>query len=185
MSEEIKGNAVADTGDEQSAQANNSDEKLDYQTLLTKYNEEISNSKKQRKGKQDFQAKYESLVEAQKTAEEEKMIADGKLKEVIDAQKSEIKSLKNHSEELANLKASETKSLLEKIPEDKREQYENLDLTMLRNIVEDFYSNQSSNNPQPTPGATRETKVEKPLSKMSAQEKRDNWDKIVNSYKEN
>ena len=182
MSEEIKGNAVADTDNEQVAQSNSSDENVDYKAL---YNEEITNSKKQRKSKQDFQAKYESLMEAQKTAEEEKMIADGKLKEVIDAQKSEIKSLKNHSEELANLKASETKSLLEKIPEDKREQYENLDLTMLRNIVEDFYSNQSSNNPQPTPGATRETKVEKPLSKMSAQEKRDNWNKIVNSYKEN
>ena len=181
MSEEIKGNAVADTGDEQSAQANNSDEKLDYQAL---YNEEIANSKKQRKGKQDFQAKYESLVEAQKTAEEEKMIADGKLKEVIEAQKAELKSLKADSEELVSIKASETTSLLEKIPEDKREQYQNLDIPMLRSIVNDFYSNQSSNNPQPTPGSTRETKLNKPLSQMTAKEKRDNWGNIIENYKE-
>ena len=140
MSEEIKGNAVADTDNEQVAQSNSSDENVDYKAL---YNEEISNSQKQRKGKQDFQAKYESLMEAQKTAEEEKMIADGKLKEVIDAQKAEIKSLKGHSEELANLKASDKKSLLEKIPEDKREQYQNLDIPMLRSIVDDFYTNQN------------------------------------------
>ncbi len=182
MSEEIKGNAVADTDNEQVAQSNSSDEDLDYKAL---YNKEVSNSQKQRKGKQDFQAKYESLVEAQKTAEEEKMIADGKLKEVIEKQNAEIKSLKADSEELIALKTSETQSLLEKIPEDKREQYENLDLPMLRNIVKDFYSNQGSNNPQPTPGATRDTKVEKPLNKMTAREKRDNWDDIVNSYKEN
>ena len=57
MSEEIKGNAVADTGNEQVAQSNSSDENVDYKAL---YNEEISNSQKQRKGKQDFKAKYES-----------------------------------------------------------------------------------------------------------------------------
>ena len=181
MSEEIKGNAVADTGDEQSAQSNISDEKLDYQAL---YNQEVNNSKKQRKGKQDFQAKFESLMEAQKLENEEKMIADGKLKEVIDAQKAELKSLKGFKEELDSLKASEMTSLLEKIPEDKREQYQNLDIPMLRSIVSDFYSNQSSNNPQPTPGSTRETKLNKPLSQMTAAEKRDNWSNILDNYKE-
>ena len=113
MSEEIKGNAVADTGNEQVAQSNSSDENVDYKAL---YNEEIANSKKQRKGKQDFQSKYEALIESQKVAEEEKMIADGKLKEVIDAQKAELKSYKLAKEELDSLKASEMKSLLEKIP---------------------------------------------------------------------
>jgi len=180
MSEEIKGNAVADTGDEQSAQANNSDEKLDYQAL---YNEEIANSKKQRKGKQDFQAKYESLVEAQKTAEEEKMIADGKLKEVIEAQKAEIKSLKGHSEELANLKASDKKSLLEKIPEDKREQYENLDIPVLRSIVEDFYAKQSSSNPQPTPGASRQVEINKPYAQMNEEERKIWHNQTLNNLK--
>ena len=169
MSEEIKGNAVADTGDEQVAQSNSSEENVDYQAL---YNEEIANSKKQRKGKQDFQAKYESLMEAQKTAEEEKMIADGKLKEVIDAQKAELKSYKASKEELDSLKASETKSLLEKIPEDKREQYQNLDIPMLRSIVDDFNTNQNSN-PQPTPGASRKAEVPaKPFSQMNEEEKR-------------
>jgi len=182
MSEEIKGNAVADTDNEQAAQSNSSDENVDYKAL---YNEEIANSKKQRKGKQDFQSKYETLIESQKVAEEEKMIADGKLKEVIEKQNAELKSLKADREELVALKTSETQSLLEKIPEDKREQYENLDLPMLKNIVKDFYSNQGSNNPQPTPGATRETKVEKPLNEMTAKEKRENWNDIVNSYKEN
>ena len=56
MSEEIKGNAVADTDNEQVAQSNSSDENVDYKAL---FNEEIANSKKQRKSKQDFQAKYE------------------------------------------------------------------------------------------------------------------------------
>ena len=169
MSEEIKGNAVADTGDEQSAQSNSSDENVDYQAL---YNEEIANSKKQRKGKQDFQSKYETLIESQKVAAEEKMIADGKLKEVIDSQKVEIKSLKAFKEELVGLKTSETTSLLEKIPEDKREQYQNLDIPMLRSIVDDFYTNQNSN-PQPTPGASRKAEVPaKPFSQMNEEEKR-------------
>ena len=181
MSEEIKGNAVADTGDEQVAQSNSSEENVDYQAL---YNQDVNNSKKQRKGKQDFQAKFESLMEAQKLENEEKMIADGKLKEVIEAQKAELKSLKSSKDELDTLKASEMTSLLEKIPEDKREQYQNLDIPMLRSIVNDFYSNQSSNNPQPTPGSTRETKIDKPLSQMTAQEKRDNWGNIINNYKE-
>ena len=137
MSEEIKGNAVADTDNEQVAQSNSSDENVDYKAL---YNEEIANSKKQRKSKQDFQAKYEALIEAQKSAEEEKMIADGKLKEVIEAQKAEIKSYKAAKEELDSLKASEMKSLLEKIPEDKREQYENLDIPVLRkNMISLLY----------------------------------------------
>ena len=179
MSEEIKGNAVADTDNEQVAQSNSSDENVDYKAL---YNEEISNSQKQRKGKQDFKAKYESLIEAQKTAEEEKMIADGKLKEVIEAQKAEIKSLKGHSEELANLKASDKKSLLEKIPEDKREQYENLDIPVLRSIVDDFYSNKPSANPQPTPGVSRQVELDKPLSEMTREEKRKNWGNILEKY---
>ena len=168
MSEEIKGNAVADTGDEQSAQSNSSDENVDYQAL---YNEEIANSKKQRKGKQDFQSKYETLIESQKVAEEEKMIADGKLKEVIEAQKAELKSLKDSKDELDALKASEITSLLEKIPEDKREQYQNLDIPMLKNIVDDFYTNQNSN-PQPTPGASRQVEISKPYEQMTEEERK-------------
>ena len=179
MSEEIKGNAVADTGDEQVAQSNSSEENVDYKAL---YNEEIANSKKQRKSKQDFQAKYESLMEAQKLENEEKMIADGKLKEVIDAQKAEIKSLKGHSEELANLKASDKKSLLEKIPEDKREQYQNLDVPMLRNIVEDFYTNQNSN-PQPKPGASRQVEINKPYAQMTEEERKIWHNQTLNNFK--
>ena len=179
MSEEIKGNAVADTDNEQVAQSNSSDENVDYKAL---YNEEIANSKKQRKGKQDFQSKYETLIESQKVAEEEKMIADGKLKEVIDAQKAELKSLKSAKDELDTLKASDKKSLLEKIPEDKREQYENLDIPVLRSIVDDFYSKQSSSNPQPTPGVSRQVELDKPFSEMTQQEKRDNWGNILEKY---
>ena len=179
MSEEIKGNAVADTGDEQVAQSNSSEENVDYQAL---YNEEIANSKKQRKGKQDFQAKYESLMEAQKTAEEEKMIADGKLKEVIEAQKAELKSLKISKEELDSLKASETTSLLEKIPEDKREQYQNLDIPMLRSIVEDFYANPNSN-PQPKPGASRQVEINKPYAQMTEEERKIWHNQTLNNFK--
>ena len=179
MSEEIKGNAVADTDNEQVAQSNSSDENVDYKAL---YNEEISNSQKQRKGKQDFKAKYESLIEAQKTAEEEKMIADGKLKEVIEAQKAEIKSYKLAKEELDSLKASEMKSLLEKIPEDKREQYQNLDVPMLRNIVEDFYTNQNSN-PQPKPGASRQVEINKPYAQMTEEERKIWHNQTLNNFK--
>ena len=46
MSEEIKGNAVADTDNEQAAQSNSSDENVDYKAL---YNEEIANSKNSEK----------------------------------------------------------------------------------------------------------------------------------------
>ena len=179
MSEEIKGNAVADTGNEQVAQSNSSDENVDYKAL---YNEEIANSKKQRKGKQDFQSKYEALIESQKVAEEEKMIADGKLKEVIDAQKAELKSYKLAKEELDSLKASEMKSLLEKIPEDKREQYQNLDVPMLRNIVEDFYTNQNSN-PQPKPGASRQVEINKPYAQMTEEERKIWHNQTLNNFK--
>ena len=179
MSEEIKGNAVADTGNEQVAQSNSSDENVDYKAL---YNEEIANSKKQRKGKQDFQSKYETLIESQKVAEEEKMIADGKLKEVIDAQKAELKSYKLAKEELDSLKASEMKSLLEKIPEDKREQYQNLDVPMLRNIVEDFYTNQNSN-PQPKPGASRQVEINKPYAQMTEEERKIWHNQTLNNFK--
>ena len=179
MSEEIKGNAVADTGNEQVAQSNSSDENVDYKAL---YNEEIANSKKQRKSKQDFQAKYESLMEAQKLENEEKMIADGKLKEVIDAQKAELKSYKLAKEELDSLKASEMKSLLEKIPEDKREQYQNLDVPMLRNIVEDFYTNQNSN-PQPKPGASRQVEINKPYAQMTEEERKIWHNQTLNNFK--
>ena len=179
MSEEIKGNAVADTGDEQVAQSNSSEENVDYKAL---YNEEIANSKKQRKGKQDFQSKYETLIESQKVAEEEKMIADGKLKEVIDAQKAELKSYKLAKEELDSLKASEMKSLLEKIPEDKREQYQNLDVPMLRNIVEDFYTNQNSN-PQPKPGASRQVEINKPYAQMTEEERKIWHNQTLNNFK--
>ena len=179
MSEEIKGNAVADTDNEQVAQSNSSDENVDYKAL---YNEEIANSKKQRKSKQDFQAKYESLMEAQKLENEEKMIADGKLKEVIDAQKAELKSYKAAKEELDSLKASEMKSLLEKIPEDKREQYQNLDVPMLRNIVEDFYTNQNSN-PQPKPGASRQVEINKPYAQMTEEERKIWHNQTLNNLK--
>ena len=179
MSEEIKGNAVADTGDEQVAQSNSSEENVDYKAL---YNEEIANSKKQRKSKQDFQAKYESLMEAQKLENEEMMIADGKLKEVIDAQKAELKSYKLAKEELDSLKASEMKSLLEKIPEDKREQYQNLDVPMLRNIVEDFYTNQNSN-PQPKPGASRQVEINKPYAQMTEEERKIWHNQTLNNFK--
>ena len=179
MSEEIKGNAVADTGDEQVAQSNSSEENVDYKAL---YNEEISNSKKQRKSKQDFQSKYEALIESQKVAEGEKMIADGKLKEVIDAQKAELKSYKLAKEELDSLKASEMKSLLEKIPEDKREQYQNLDVPMLRNIVEDFYTNQNSN-PQPKPGASRQVEINKPYAQMTEEERKIWHNQTLNNFK--
>ena len=110
------------------------------------------------------------------------MIADGKLKEVIDAQKAELKSYKLAKEELDSLKASEMKSLLEKIPEDKREQYQNLDVPMLRNIVEDFYTNQNSN-PQPKPGASRQVEINKPYAQMTEEERKIWHNQTLNNFK--
>ena len=64
-----------------------------------------------------------------------KLEKDGELQTVIDQQKATIESLQPIADEYDKYKSNRKKELLSKLPEDKREAFEDTSITVLENVV--------------------------------------------------
>ena len=174
---------MATSETEQSAvQETNQDETLDYKSLYLK---EIDNSKKQRTGKQSAQSEIDALQTKINQFEEEKMIKEGKQSELIEKLKTENKSLSDKAKLFDSYKESEKQSLLEKFPEEDREELAGKDLDTLKYIHKSLNKEQPQGKHIPNiPSMVKNTATTtKDWTKMDDRERRANWDSIVSDAK--
>lgn len=144
----------------------------------------IAESKKYRKRAQEAEAKLAKIEEQSKKAKEAKMIEEGKKDEVIADLIAERDKYKSSHEKLNSYEQKRMAQMLEKHPEEDREQLSKLDLDTLEYVTNKI--NDKKPNPPEVAGAARksEPKVElKDFQSMSKQDKQKNWEAYMNQYK--
>ena len=150
------------TDNDQIDQQTGSDDQIDYKTL---YNQEVQNSKKQRAAKQKYESDLQKYQSAQKKKEEAAMVEQNKFKELWEADKKDAEWARTY-------KADRHAKLLHRLPEDKRNKFENLDLNSLEAVVEEFVTPANKEVLKPVHGTTKTTTINKPYDQMNDTERR-------------
>ena len=139
----------------------------------------IAESKKYRKRAQDAEARLAEYEDSAKKARESKMIEEGKKDEVIANLIAERDKFKASHEKLSSYEQKRMTSMLEKHPEEDREQLSKLDLETLEYVTNKINTTKA-NAPEVVGNPRKDYKTPpKDWTKLSAQERRDNWDDIV------
>jgi len=140
--------------------------------------EHIAESKKYRKRAQDAESKLAELTKALESQENNKLKEKEEFKTLSEKLEAENTSLNSYKEKYDGLVEQRKTALLEKLPEDKREQFINKDLDVLEFMVSEL-SSKNLNEPQAR--GTVKSKA-KPYSELSVNEKKQNWSDIVRSF---
>ena len=84
-----------------------------------------------------FQTDREALMSELNELKEAQLLQEGKKDDVIANLKSELASVRKDNDVLNNYVTDERSRLLSEIPEEKRETYANVDLVVLRDIIQE------------------------------------------------
>jgi len=139
----------------------------------------IAESKKYRKRAQDAETRLAELEKKFAQQEESKLKEKEDFKALYEKVSSENSSLTSNAEKWAKYEETRRASLLEKHAEDDRERLSKLDLDTLEYVTNKI-NNTKANAPEVAGNPRKDYK--KPIkdwTKLSAQERRENWDDIV------
>ena len=132
-------------------------------------------SQKQRQRAQKAEAELEKMIARNKKIEEDSMVEQNKFKELYERDKSDAEWARNYRKD-------RKASLLEKLPEEKRDKFKNLDLISLEAVVEEISEIKSSKETmKAVPGQVSTPTMNKPYKDMTEQERRDWHSQVVNS----
>ena len=145
-------------------------------------NEYIAESKKYRKRAQDAETQLADLQKQLKSQENNKLKEKEEFKTLAEKLESENNSLNSYKEKYELLVEQRKVALLEKLPEDKREQFNNKDLDVLEFMVSQL-DIKAPNEPQVRATVKTPEKEIGDWTKLSAEDKRSNWANIVKSFK--
>jgi len=139
----------------------------------------IAESKKYRKRAQDAEARLAKYEKAKTKAEEDRLKEKEEFKTLYEKASSEIDGLTANAEKWSKYEEKRRASLLEKHSEDDRERLSGLDLDTLE-FVTNKINNTKANAPEVAGNPRKEYKTPpKDWTKLSSQERRENWDDIV------
>jgi hypothetical protein len=143
-------------------------------------NEYIAESKKYRKRAQEAESKLSELQKQLEQQENAKLKEKEEFKTLAEKFEAQVNELNPYKEKYNAMVEQRKSVLLNKLPEDKREQFKDKDLDVLEFMVSQL------NSKTPTEPNVRATVKGKPLSddwhKMSKQDKEKNWKDIVKSF---
>ena len=139
----------------------------------------IAESKKYRKRAQDAETKLAEYEDNFKKAKESKMIEEGKKDEVIANLIAERDKFKTSHERLTVYEEKRMATMLEKHPEEDREQLSKLDLETLEYVTNKITTTKA-NAPEVAGNPRKDYKTPpKDWTTLPADELRDSWDDIV------
>ena len=138
-------------------------------------------NKKYRKRAQDAEARLAELEKKLTSAEEAKLKEKEDFKALYEKVSSENESLSVTAQKWTKYEETRRNTLLEAAPEEERERLSTLDLDTLEYVTGKI-NNVKANAPE-IAGNPRTIIPKKKFSEMTAEEKRDNWQNILNSYK--
>lgn len=135
----------------------------------------------------ELRQNMDKLSKEKEQARAEKLEKDGEYQTLLAEERQRAKDLEekyNSTNETLNAYVTDEKSrLLSKLPEDKREKYESVDIGTLRNLAEDFSDSPKQNVKQADAGLQRKNLSENPFQDLSKDERKSNWSDVINSYK--
>ena len=139
----------------------------------------IAESKKYRKRAQDAETRLAKLEKSLAKAEEGKLKEKEEFKTLYEQASSKLEGLSANAEKWDKYEEAKRASLLESHPEEDRERLSNLDLDTLEYVTNKI--NMTKANAPEVAGNPRQDYKKPPRdwTKLSAQERRDNWDNIV------
>ncbi len=139
----------------------------------------IAESKKYRKRAQDAEARLAKLEKSLAKAEEGKLKEKEEFKTLYEQASSKVESLTANADKWTKYEETKRASLLENHPEDERESLSKLDLETLEYVTNKINTTKA-NAPEVAGNPRQDYKTPpKDWTKLSAQERRDNWDNIV------
>ena len=141
----------------------------------------VAESKKYRKRSQDAESRLAELEKKLASAEEAKLKEKEDFKALYEKVSSENETLSATAQKWTKYEDNRRNTLLESAPEEERERLASLDLDTLEYVTNKI-NNVKSNVPE-VAGNPRTIVPKKKFSEMTAEEKRDNWQNILNSYK--
>ena len=170
MSEEnqVSNEAVADSGTENVIQE-------------AAQSEHIAESKKYRKRAQDAESQLADLKKQLQDQENAKLKEKEEFKTLAEKLEEENNSLSPFKEKYEDLVNQRKVALLERLPEDKREQFKNKELDVLEFMVSEL-SSATPNEPQARGTIKTNTAEVKNWTKLNSKDKRKNWGDILKSY---
>lgn len=124
-------------------------------------------SQKMRKRAQAAEAELEKFKARNKKIEEDSLVEQNKYKELWEKDKVDAEWARNY-------RKTKKASLLEKIPEDKRDNFKSWDLDQLETYIADVGASKSepAETMKPVPGQVNMPELDKPWGEMNDQEKR-------------
>ena len=139
----------------------------------------IAESKKYRKRSQEAEAQLAKLKSQLAKAEEAKLKEKEDFKTLYESKMSENEALAANSEKWAKYEEGKRASLIEQHPEEDRESLAKLPLDTLEYVTNKINSTKA-NAPEVAGNPRKDYKTPpKDWTKLSPQERRDNWDNIV------
>ena len=139
----------------------------------------IAESKKYRKRAQDAETRLAKLEKSLAKAEESKLKEKEEFKTLYEKASSQVESLTANSEKWTKYEETRRGKLLESHPEEDRESLSKLDLDTLEYVTNKINTTKA-NAPEVAGNPRKEYKTPpKDWTKLSAQERRENWDDIV------
>ena len=139
----------------------------------------IAESKKYRKRAQDAESRLAELEKSFAKAEESKLKEKEEFKTLYEQASSKVESLTTNAEKWTKYEETKRATLLENHPEDERESLSKLDLETLEYVTNKINTTKA-NAPEVAGNPRKDYKTPpKDWTKLSDQERRDNWDNIV------
>lgn len=159
----------------------------DNQVVEKENNVPISRLNEVIKERNELRESIAAFEKEQEKVRAEKLEKDGEYQTLLAEERQRVKDLEERynstNETLTRYVSDEKNRLLEKLPEDKRERYIDIDVSTLRNVVEDFTDVQKPNLKQAESGLQRKNLPENPFKEMEHADRKKNWSDVLNSYK--
>ena len=137
-------------------------------------------AKKMRHRAQVAEQQLADLQKVAKEKEEQSLADQGKYKEMYESLKKDAKTWKKSSDEYIEFKDAEKSVLLEGLPEEDKELFKDLNLKQLKAVVNKVKVKPDA--PKVVHGGVPLKDVKSSFKKMSSDERKENWDAILNSY---
>tara|TARA_Y100000310_G_scaffold309885_1_gene354469 strand:+ start:348 stop:878 length:531 start_codon:yes stop_codon:yes gene_type:complete len=141
----------------------------------------IAESKKYRTRAQDAEKQLAELQQKLEQQENVKLKEKEEFKTLAEKFEAEVNELSPYKEKYDSLYNQRKSQLLNKLPEDQRDKFKNKDIEVLEFMIENMpKADFREPNAQ---GGIQKTGSPSNWVKLSAEEKRANWDSIIDSYK--
>ena len=137
-----------------------------------RYHEEAKQSKSYRNRAQDAEGKLSTFENERQVARKKRLAEDGKLQQIIDEQDKTSAALTKKAAQGDQFIEQQKEMYLNQLPEEDRQDFEDLPLDKIQKIVEKLNANKAVKPEIPTVAAASKVTSAKPWSQMTEDERK-------------